>query len=463
MLDVLFLSLPPQGLFIKAGGSAANLGRVLAGEGRPVTIIGKLGSDPNGRWVAGELGRLGVALPAAPGVEAPTGYVVMHRRDGVDRVVYVERGTNALLGLRDVEQVTGEGELGGLDGVAWLHVSGYCLIEEGPAEVARRLALAARRRGIPVSLDPGVRRAFRRLDRKGVLHRLGLGLDGGPDVLLPSADMAVFLAGGAEGGAPGPGEASVALGRVFRRVVVKDGPRGAWLEGVRVGPEHAVSDLQADVSGAGDVFDAAYIVSVLAGCAPEEAVVRAVGEAGRFVAASIAPGSAPGPGWVRVGSQRPPVLASACLLGAATAYDGGPRGPWDAARHGPLDPGERLVLPICPECLGGLGVPRAPAEITGGDGEAVIAGKARVVTRDGRDVSEVFLKGARRAVELARATGAQRAVLKDGSPSCGPTRIHDGTFTGRSVPGRGVAAAALRLLGVEVEPDAAKPGRAGYA
>ncbi len=456
MLDVLFLSLPPQGLFIRAGGSAANLGRMLVREGRPVTVIGKLGSDPNGRWVAGELGRQGITLPGAPAVEAPTGYVIMHRREGVDRVVYVERGANT-------EQVTGEGGLCGLDGVAWLHVSGYCLIEDGPAEVARRLALAARRRGIPVSLDPGVRRAFRGLDRKGVLRRLGLGLDGGPDVLLPSADMAVFLAGGAEGGALGPGEASVALGRVFRRVVVKDGPRGAWLEGVRVGPERGEPGSRADVSGAGDVFDAAYIVSVLAGCSPEEAVVRAVGEAGRFVAASIAPGSAPGPGWVRVRSQRPPLLASACLLGAATAYDGKPRGPWDAARHGPLDPGERLVLPICPECLGGLGVPRAPAEITGGDGEAVIAGKARVVTRDGRDVSEAFLKGARRAVELARATGAQRAVLKDGSPSCGPTRIHDGTFTGRSVPGRGVAAAALRLLGVEVERDAAKPGRAGYA
>jgi uncharacterized protein YbbK (DUF523 family) len=275
--------------------------------------------------------------------------------------------------------------------------------------------------------------------------------------------MAVFLAGGAEGDALGPGEASVALGRAFRRVVVKDGPRGAWLEWVRIGPERREPGSQADVSGAGDVFDAAYIVSLLTGCPPEEAVVRAVGEAGGFVAASVAPGSAPGPGWVRVRSQGPPLLASACLLGAATAYDGEPRGPWDAARHGPVDPAERLVLPVCPECLGGLGVPRAPAEITGGDGEDVMAGKARVVTRDGRDVSEAFLKGARRAVELARATGAQRAVLKDGSPSCGPTRIHDGTFTGRSVPGRGVAAAALRLLGVEVEPDAAKPGRAGYA
>jgi len=96
----------------------------------------------------------------------------------------------------------------------------------------------------------------------------------------------------------------------------------------------------------------------------------------------------------------------------------------------------------------GDAVPRDGAAARGGAG--VIAGRATVVSRDGRDVTEAFLRGARRTVTLARAVGACRAILKDGSPSCGVTRIYDGTFSGRSESGRGVAAAALAALGVEL-------------
>jgi uncharacterized protein YbbK (DUF523 family) len=112
---------------------------------------------------------------------------------------------------------------------------------------------------------------------------------------------------------------------------------------------------------------------------------------------------------------------------------------------------EGRLVPICPEVAGGLPVPRPPAEIEGGaGGAAVLAGEARVVTADGTDVTRAFLDGARAALDAARQAGARLAILKEGSPSCGGLRVYDGTFSGVSVPGRGVTAALLSAHGISV-------------
>jgi uncharacterized protein YbbK (DUF523 family) len=42
------------------------------------------------------------------------------------------------------------------------------------------------------------------------------------------------------------------------------------------------------------------------------------------------------------------------------------------------------------------------------------------------------------------------AILKEGSPSCGSSRIHDGTFGDRKIPGEGVTAALLERHGIAV-------------
>ncbi|MFI6760889.1 DUF523 domain-containing protein [Micromonospora sp. NPDC050417] len=46
--------------------------------------------------------------------------------------------------------------------------------------------------------------------------------------------------------------------------------------------------------------------------------------------------------------------------------------------------------------------------------------------------------------------GVALAVLVDGSPTCGSSVIYDGSFTGRTVPGRGVAAEELLRHGIPV-------------
>jgi uncharacterized protein YbbK (DUF523 family) len=142
------------------------------------------------------------------------------------------------------------------------------------------------------------------------------------------------------------------------------------------------------------------------------------------------------------------ILVSACLLGSRVRYDGGAKRLDDelVARWRT----EGRMVAICPEVAGGLPVPRPPAEIVGGDGAAVLDGTARILTGSGQDVTRHFVRGAHRALEVARETGARVALLKETSPSCGCRQIYDGRFAGTRVPGQGVTAALLRRAGVRV-------------
>ncbi len=139
-------------------------------------------------------------------------------------------------------------------------------------------------------------------------------------------------------------------------------------------------------------------------------------------------------------------LVSACLLGIRTTYD-------DSSH-----PHTRLIelaargraVPLCPEVAGGLPIPRPPAEITGGDGHAVLDGQARVLTCHGDDVSASFISGAQIALDTARRWGIKTAVMQPRSPSCGHCQIYDGSFSGRLIDGQGVAAALLTRHGIRV-------------
>ncbi|SEM55028.1 DUF523 domain-containing protein [Nonomuraea pusilla] len=143
------------------------------------------------------------------------------------------------------------------------------------------------------------------------------------------------------------------------------------------------------------------------------------------------------------------ILVSACLMGRRVRYDGGAKTSGDARLARWREEG-RLV-PFCPEVAGGLPVPRPAAEIEpGASGADVLAGAARVLAADGSDVTAEFVRGARAALDAARAAGARLAVLKEGSPSCGSLTIYDGTFGGRRVAGHGVTTALLEQHGIRV-------------
>ena len=130
------------------------------------------------------------------------------------------------------------------------------------------------------------------------------------------------------------------------------------------------------------------------------------------------------------------LLISACLLGENCRYTGG-----NSYTPGIEKLKERFeLLPVCPEAFGGLQSPRAPSERVGD----------KVLSRSGEDVTEAFRRGAEKALEIALAHGAARAVLKERSPSCGSGAIYDGSFSGAIVPGDGVAAELLKRHGITV-------------
>lgn len=143
------------------------------------------------------------------------------------------------------------------------------------------------------------------------------------------------------------------------------------------------------------------------------------------------------------------VLVSACLAGRPVRYDGRARPVGDALLDRWRAEG-RLVV-HCPEVAGGLPVPRPPAEIEPGATAAdVLAGRARILTPAGDDVTAYFTAGARAALAFARDRGVAVAVLKESSPSCGLREVYDGTFTGRRRPGPGVTAHLLAGHGIAV-------------
>lgn len=108
-----------------------------------------------------------------------------------------------------------------------------------------------------------------------------------------------------------------------------------------------------------------------------------------------------------------------------------------------------MAIPICPEALGGLGIPRENSEIVGGSGKDILKKKARVLTLSGRDVTVNFVKGARKTKSLIKKYGIKKAILKSNSPSCGIGRIYDGTFRKILTEGSGVTAEILKLSGVK--------------
>lgn len=138
-------------------------------------------------------------------------------------------------------------------------------------------------------------------------------------------------------------------------------------------------------------------------------------------------------------------ICSACLLGLKTRYDGKTKP--EQTIIGLLE--EETLIPVCPEQLGGLSTPRDQTELTN-DGKEIIRGKGKAITRNGRDMTSEFIKGAKEVYKIAKKLDINEAILKQRSPSCGNGEIYDGTFTNTTTKGDGVAAAFLKHKGIRV-------------
>jgi len=130
------------------------------------------------------------------------------------------------------------------------------------------------------------------------------------------------------------------------------------------------------------------------------------------------------------------IIVSACLAGVNCAYDGKSRtcnAVVELVKNGE-------AIPVCPEQLGGLTTPRNPVEISNG----------RIKDSSGNDFTAEFNKGAAEVLKIARLCGAETAILKSRSPSCGHGKVYDGSFDHQLIEGDGFTAALLKANGIRV-------------
>ena len=130
------------------------------------------------------------------------------------------------------------------------------------------------------------------------------------------------------------------------------------------------------------------------------------------------------------------ILVSACFLHEGYKYNGGAN--INEKIKGLAEKYEFVL--ICPEAFGGLSSPRLPSEIV----------NDKVLNEIGEDVTEAFVSGAQKALELALKHGCKKAILKAKSPSCGKGLIYDGSFSHTIIKGDGVAAKLLMENGITI-------------
>ena len=258
----------PTAITRAEGGSGANVSAWLADLGVPVELIARVGADADGDQALGALSAHGVALRVRRDRQLPTGRCIVIVSPGGERTMLPDPGANA--GLDDADT----------SGLAWgrgdlLHVSGYCLLREGPRVAVLRAMESARDQGVTVSVDASSAAPLRDVGSETVLSWLREG-----DILFANEAEACAL-----GGSSDPIAAARLLARREVLCVVKLGPRGAMAalgdQQWRVAAEPA--DV-VDTTGAGDAFAAGFLASWRQHADAEQALGLGARTAARAVA-----------------------------------------------------------------------------------------------------------------------------------------------------------------------------------
>ncbi len=138
------------------------------------------------------------------------------------------------------------------------------------------------------------------------------------------------------------------------------------------------------------------------------------------------------------------ILISACLAGINCKYSG--KNNLHPFFKNLVNNGK--AVPICPEQLGELVTPRDPAEIIKDK-----FGNIKVVTKNGVDVTEGYVLGAKRALAIAKVLDVKTAIFQSRSPSCGCGTIYDGTFSKHLISGNGITTELFIKNGIKVFSD----------
>ena len=134
-------------------------------------------------------------------------------------------------------------------------------------------------------------------------------------------------------------------------------------------------------------------------------------------------------------------LVSACLAGVNCRYDGSNNINSKVKKL----VNEGKALPICPEVMAGLGIPRPMCEI-----KIYKNDEKSVINENGLELTSNFKEVAKKCLKLAEIMDIKKAILKSKSPSCGSKYIYDGTFSGNLIKGKGITAEYLSEKGIDI-------------
>ena len=270
----------PGRVQLRQGGSAATTARWLARLGARSTLVCAVGRDNEGRGLLTALEGDGVQVRATRVAGERTGRIGVLVAPGGERSFVADRAAADRLAPADLSPAVFRADL--------LHLPAYSLLGEPLGQAGRRAIDLARNGGALISLDlssvgpllAGGRRAALRLVR-----------DAAPDVLFATRVEAEAIVGGRD---------TRGLADIAGIVVIKHGRSGASVvtgtEFARLAFDVATAALEAtDTTGAGDAFDAGFLVAWLGAepaARPRPATLRrAVLAANRAAARPL--GSAP--------------------------------------------------------------------------------------------------------------------------------------------------------------------------
>ncbi len=240
----------PGRVAFRQGGSAATTARWLARLGSRSALVTAVGRDPAGRTLVEAVRSDGVTVRAARKASGRTGRIGVIVGAGGERSFVADRGAADLLAPEDLDP-------------SWfarldvLHLPGYSLLGEPRGGAARRAAELARAAGAGVSIDLASSGPLLSGGRVAARRRVA---EIAPDLLFATAAEAGALQGRASVEelldlAP---VACVKRGAHGATVLARDGDDTLRFE---VATEHVSAD---DTTGAGDAFDAGFIVGWLA-------------------------------------------------------------------------------------------------------------------------------------------------------------------------------------------------------
>ena len=139
-------------------------------------------------------------------------------------------------------------------------------------------------------------------------------------------------------------------------------------------------------------------------------------------------------------------LISACLCGVNCKYNG--LNNYNEICDKLFTSGKAIL--VCPEQLGGLPTPRIPSEIIGESSNILNNNNGSVIDKNGNYVTPQFVKGAKETLQIAKKLNIKKAILKDGSPSCGVNYIYNGNFNGSKIKGMGLTAQLLKESSIDI-------------